>query len=221
MEVDMLIRNVISIIFGKGLQLDHQRLHDPDENRLEVERRREARRKAVEKRSEWQRKQTAAHNWEYEAHVQAVDLTGMAERSGYPLNHSEIEEEVKKRFELADRVQRDPQLNLSFSLSDPLITKILDRANRHYLSDHEDFERQRKTAKVVMDARADLDPIPPIREYVTAVANFVARSRCSGEFEGEALHAVTVRAILMRSTDPKWARIYKGALQPLSERPFR
>jgi len=217
----MYIRKIIAAICGRTPQLDHQQWPEAHEDQLAEELRDEAKRRAAEKLTEWRRKLTASQNLEYEAHVQAVDLSGMAERCGYPLSVSEIETEVKRRCDLAQLVQRDPQVKLSTSLPDEVFAKILDRANRHYLIDHEDSERQRKTAKAVMDARADLDPIPPIRVYATAVANIVARSRCEGELSDWTQDAVVIRAILLRSTDLRWTRIQRGSLQRLSEPPFR
>ena len=170
----------------------------------------------------------------YEAHVKAVNLNEIATRDGQPLKLShelrngqpseptELEVEVKKRIRLAANVQRDPQINLADEMSDEEITSItsrLDQTALEWLWNHGEPEEQRKAAVAIRNARADLDEFMPLDRYVTVVAEAVARSKANMR-HSRTLVAVGVRAILLRSADPRWTRTRRSELRSLSKPPW-
>jgi hypothetical protein len=191
--------------------------------RLQREMLAEAQTRIQEGMAKRKRENTKQRIQEYEAHVNAVDLSGVIERSGNPLDISDIEKEVEKRRWLAGEEKHDPQIGLANATSDDAIENIagkLDQTARHFLMEHNDPDRQRKVAKTIMDSRANLNPIPSIDSYVTVVAEAIARERAKMN-SGNSSDAIIGRAILIRSTDPRWTRTRHGALRPLSKVPYR
>lgn len=173
----MLLKTITAVVLTKIWPPTRRRWKEAEIARLRSEQKAEARIKTKALRAEQKRREAERCVQEYNEHVRAVDLTGLVERRGRPLKVSEIEGEVMKRKELAARAQDDPHMCLTNTMLDEAIAANFDQASRHFLLDHADPDRQRKTAKAVMDARADLDPIPSIRDYATAVANLVASER--------------------------------------------
>lgn len=156
---------------------------------------------------------------EYEAHVGAVDLNGIATRRHIPLSISEILEEVQKRFQLAAVVNRDRDINLVVAMTDKdieAVTGKLDQTALHWLLEHGDPKRQRDAAKMLLDARANITPHPSLASYATAVAEAAARSRDYQYERSRTGAAVAARAILLRSASGRWDRL-KGEPIPLSE----
>jgi hypothetical protein len=177
------------------------------------------------------RKVPAQHLQDYEAHVKAVDLNGIATRDGHPLKLSqnqrdghppkstELEIEVKKRLRLATNAKRDPQISLADKVSDEAIAAItskLDQSALEWLWNHGEPEEQRKAAVAIRNARADLDEFMPRDRYVMIIAEAIARSKAKMR-PNKILVAVGVRAILLRSADSRWTRTRRSELRPLSE----
>ena len=155
----------------------------------------------------------------YNAHVKGVDLNGIASLNGAPLKLSELPKEVDKRLMLAAAAKRDPQINLVSKMSDEhiaAVTNKLDQTALDWLWEQRDPERQRNAAVAILNARADLDTIIPLDLYVTIVAEAVARSREKIR-PMRTIVVVIVRAVLLRSIDPRWTRTRNGELRPLSE----
>jgi ABC-type transporter Mla MlaB component len=158
----------------------------------------------------------------YEAHVEAVDLNGIATRRGVPLSLSEISEEVENRRKLAVAAKRDLRIELADTMSDEDITALvgkLDQTALEWLWNHREPEDQRKAAVAIRRARADLDEVMVLDRYVMIVAEAIARSQATMR-PGRILVAVIVRAILLRSADPRWTRMHHNKLRPLTEVPY-
>jgi hypothetical protein len=155
----------------------------------------------------------------YQAHVKTVDLNGIASLNGKPMNPSAISDEVIKRLSLATCAKRNHEINLANKMSDEEIaatTGKLDQTALKWLLQHKDPENQRKAATAIIKARADFDEIMPLDLYVTVVAEAVARS-ASKMRPSRIIAAVTVRAILLRSTDTRWTKTRQSELRPLSQ----
>lgn len=180
---------------------------------------------------EKKRKATALHLQAYEAHVKAVDLNGIVTRAGHPLKlwenqreghpyiPTELEIEVKKRLQLATNAKRNLQISLADKMSDEAITAItsnLDQTVLEWLWNHGEPEEQRKAAVAIRKARADLDEFMPRDRYVMIVAEAIARSKAEMR-PNKILVAVGIRAILLRSADPRWTRTRRSELRPLSK----
>lgn len=158
----------------------------------------------------------------YNAHVAAVDLNGVGTRRGEPLPLAEVSAEVARRFDLADAVGRPSRIQGQKEDSRPELVEamkgLLDADAVRVLLDHDDPERQRTAAEAIMDARVktDLDPW----EHATAAAEVAAHSRRQPASRNGTSALVEARAVLLRSTDPRWSRRLKGEPRPLSARPF-
>lgn len=156
----------------------------------------------------------------YEAHIETVDLNGIATCRETPLSLSEIYEEVQKRFDLAAAVKRDRDIDLAAEMSDEEIEAVTGKLSQtalHWLLEHDDPKRQRDVAKELLDARANITPYPLLEPYVTAVAEAAARYRGYQYPRNRIEPAVAARAILLRSASGRWDRLRKGAPLPLSE----
>lgn len=159
----------------------------------------------------------------YEGHVKSYDLTGIGTHHGRPVALSDLSKEVERRLELSGAVERDPQIKLADNMSDKAIEDItgkLDPTALRFLLEHEDPERQRSAAKKILNARADLVVNVPHDQYATIVAEMVVRSRLKLR-RHRAVLAVQVRAILLRSADPRWTEQRNGVLRPLTAAPWK
>jgi len=160
----------------------------------------------------------------YDAHVKNVDLNGVFEcRQRGPLKLSELLEEVQKRLDLARAVKRNPQIMVADQMSDEDIEKImkkLDQTALAALTSFDDPSSQRRGADKVRQSRFDLDDHMPLDRYATIVGEAIARS--SAKFRpSRILVAVRIRAVLMRSADPRWSKQKRNALPALSDLPYR
>lgn len=159
----------------------------------------------------------------YEAHVKSYDLIGIGTHHGLPVALSDLGKEVGQRLDLAVAVEREPLIKLADKMSDEDIEDItsrLDPTALRFLLEHEDPERQRSAAKKILNARADLVENVPQDQYATIVAEMVVRSRLKLR-RHRAVLAVQVRAILLRSADPRWTEQRNGVLRPLTAAPWK
>ncbi len=164
----------------------------------------------------------AQHVRAYKAHIQAVNLNTVGERDGRPLKLSDLRTEVERRLDLAAAVGGDRQIKLAEKMSDQEIAAItgkLDPTALRFFVDHDDPERQRTAAKTILDARANLPDQVPLGLYATIIAEAIARLRVKSRRD-RAVAAVIIRAILLRSADPRWQQQRKGVMCPLSGVPY-
>lgn len=177
-----------------------------------------------EKLAEKKQREAAAERLRiYERHVESVDLNGIATCPEGPLPVSDLCKEVERRLDLAAAAKRDPQIKLADKMSDEDITAIagkLDPTALHWLLKDDNPERQRKAAKAILDAQADLAEDMSLDRYATIIAEMVARSRVKLR-RHRTVVAVMARAILLRSADARWTRQRHGALRPLTAVPYR
>jgi|TARA_R100000935_G_C2838829_1_gene169809 hypothetical protein len=161
---------------------------------------------------------------DYDRHVATYDLTGICYNEGNVLSIENLISKIARRLELADACSYDPKVSLKIpDTYEKWAGNMngLDRTKQFFLMEHKDWKRQRHAANLIMDLRADINPMPSIDSYISNVARFIASKRQTDGSEEKLRDTVIARAILIRSTDPLWDRTYKGSLRPLSAAPYK
>jgi len=180
--------------------------------------------KIKEKNQAHRKEQLVKYKHDYDIHVATYDLTGICVREGSVLNIDHIAIKTARRLELANAIDSD--LNHSLKIPDTYEEWVcnigsLDRTKQLFLMEHEDPERQRCAAKSIMDLRANLNPMPSRETYAVNVASFIVSKLPTRSPEVTLADIVIARAILIRSTDLRWTRTYKGAYRPLGAAPYQ
>ena len=178
----------------------------------------------------------------YQFHLDSVDLKGIGTKHGVPLRRHELFAEVRERRRLASAAKLPDELQIGESQWGAdwrNMTKALDETALLWILESGDPDRQRDAAKALLDARANLSPVPSLRSYAWAVAMAAAEARFLEDggkraqlvprraLDSEtvthplvAFYVVSARANLLRSLDPRWARTRNGARKILSDKPF-
>ncbi|MFZ3585132.1 hypothetical protein ACOI1H_23795, partial [Loktanella sp. DJP18] len=160
----------------------------------------------------------------YDAHVKNVDLNGVCEcRYRGPLKLSELSEEVQKRLDLARAAKREPQIIVADQMSDEDIEKIMKRLDQTALAALKSFDdplSQRCGADKVRQSRFDLDDHMSLNRYATMVGEGIARLSSENR-RSRILVVVSIRALLMRSADPRWSKKKHSMPPALADIPYR